>query len=644
MSVLLRILFALLCVKGFVFEKSHRCRLPDGITKFEFLRDRNFCYVDKTDFIWKMLETQLIFYFIARPRKFGKSLFCRTVESALWGHKQFFHDLAISKSTYDWAVHPVIYLDFSTIGLESETSCYYAKTIVDELQSIPDRILTERGSQIKDTSVRIHADSNNTDVCRSLKSLVYSLKKAFSSTVGLVIDEYDAVITENLGRPQVVEALCKTLRRFYSCVKGLENDFRFVFITGIARFTQSYMFSSMNNLNDISLNDEYADALGFTETEMKHFDPEIAEIVEYKNKKRGENITTKDVEIKLLHDNFNGYRFTQGGPSVYHPAFLMTYLRTKYVDSYRAKSPEPKYIFDLLPQRLHTGTIDLLKAGINATEDDLRGVTDPKNIKLSSLLFQSGIFTIKEYYHHTNTYFLNYSNLYTKEHIEGRIFEELMKPEDSTLDYRSFTDKCDTMMNDLLIGDEEHVKSYFHQLDILATQKGYHTFPRKPAGMEEEGGEEPPKTTKRGPGRPPKRPKKTKQDFYFALEGAFQYMIEICLDVTKVGRVSSEKVLSAGRADIVFEIPKRSKTIVYETKAGVGDVKEALNQFLTLYAKAYLNNIVNLICIAVSFSKETRSIEDWIYAEYNEKGELLNFFSRKGHNASTMELHDISLT
>jgi len=268
------------------------------------------------------------------------------------------------------------------------------------------------------------------------------------------------------------------------------------------------------------------------------------------------------------------------------------------------------------------------------------------------------------------------------------VLNRLMKPFGMSVDtdFKRFDEQCNGMMNELLIGDESHVIKYFKQLDILAIQRGYSTFPRKPKGsgkedeqeedeqkedeQEEDNWRSNEKITK-GRERPTtstpqttdqqqtekvtkKRDRPTKsqtlmqnnsmmEEYYFRLEGAFQYMTRLCLDVCKVGRVNYEREFSAGRNDVEYVMPKLSKILLYETKAGVKDVKKALNQLLQGYARAYLNNGRNLICIAVSFSVKTRLIEDWIYVEYDEKGKILKFFSLKGHDVNKISLYDISI-
>jgi hypothetical protein len=379
----------------------------------------------------------------------------------------------------------------------------------------------------------------------------------------------------------------------------------------------------MNNLNDISQDDEYADALGFTKEEMKFFAPEIEDIVKYRVKK-GEKATTSS-EINGIRDHYDGYKFTAEGPPMFHPSFLMIYLTKKKHSAVKGKIPEPKYLFDLLPKRLHSPRF---LTGINTTEDEIQGLTDPKHLELAPLLFHTGIFSIKRYDPHSDTYFLHYPNKYMAKFFEDQVFKELLDPFTPRLDYKRFGDKCIEMVGDLLKGDEHHVRKYFDQLNIIAMEIGYSTLPHDFSGNIQDSTKE----------------NLTKQEYYFKLEGAFQLMIQLCLDVTKIGQVRNGRQFSHGRGDIEFQIPKQSKTILYETKAGVGDVRGALNQLLSLYAGAYLNKKMTLVCISVSFSKETRKLEDWIYAEYDEKGTLLNFFSQKGNNVETMNLHNISIS
>lgn len=185
------------------------------------------------------------------------------------------------------------------------------------------------------------------------------------------------------------------------------------------------------------------------------------------------------------------------------------------------------------------------------------------------------------------------------------------------------------MMADLLVGDEGHVRQSLGQLglDVLYNGVEYSSYPSRPSNIMNA-----------------EQMNEKLQQYYFKLEGSFHQVLKHCLEVSKVGDVHSEKQYSSGRADLVINVPMHSKTILYELKVGVGNVSEALNQLLNLYATAYLNDKTNVICIAVSLNTSTRRpLTDWMYAEYDEKGKLLKFFSHKPHNVTALNIHNITI-
>lgn len=284
--------------------------------------------------------------------------------------------------------------------------------------------------------------------------------------------------------------------------------------------------------------------------------------------------------------------------------------------------PEPKYLFDLLPESLRSSA---LLIGWNATENDLEGVTNPWHLTLALLLFHTGIYSIKRYDRYSNTYFLHYPNRFFKEHFEETVFFELT----GGLEMKTpspFLNLCKKMVDNLLIGDSDHVRQSFNIIDTLCSRIGYSKFPSRP----------------RHDIKNTVKINLSQQEYYFKLEGAFQFWLSMCLEVSQVGDVHIEKEVSGGREDIEFLIPMNSKIIIYELKIGAANVVDALNQCLRLYATAHLAQKKNVICTAIIFSKESRRPMDWIYAEYNEDGNFVKSFSLKPHKIEITNLYNMS--
>jgi hypothetical protein len=349
-------------------------KLPRDISDFQIMMTEDYVYVDKTKYIYDLITTGRL-YFLSRPRRFGKSLLISTLEHIFSGNKELFHDLWIGKhSDYTWPKHPVIHLDFSS--LENET----AEILKGSLSSYLSEIAQDYGLELKETLL-----ANKT------RELVKKL--AQKNKVVFLIDEYDYPLLEHLTEPKTAKAIRDILRTFFTVIKSLEGKYmRFVFITGITKFSKASLFSGMNNLYDISLDLEVATMLGYTKDEIKHnFASALALFAKTNNR-------DEDALLKEMETWYDGYLFS-GSPAaekVYNPFSIIYCLYKQQFDNYWFKSATPTFLIELIkkhyyaPEYFHFTDVKLSSDILETFDID---AVPP----LYTLLFQAGYLTIKSF-------------------------------------------------------------------------------------------------------------------------------------------------------------------------------------------------------------------------------------------------------
>ena len=226
-------------------------KIKTSTYNFPEIIEKDFLYVDKTDYVRKLVEGEKDEFFLSRPRRFGKSLLVSTLKAVFQGRRDLFKGLAIDKMDYDWKAYPVIHLDFADAG-------------VDNLKELDEQI----ASMLADAADENHVKLRGVDVVVQFSNLISDLAGRKRSHVVVLVDEYDKPILSNVDNPKV-PAILKKLKRFYSVIKKKEGAIRFAFITGVSKFAHVSIFSDLNNLTDITLNSEYAGMLGFTEDEIQ---------------------------------------------------------------------------------------------------------------------------------------------------------------------------------------------------------------------------------------------------------------------------------------------------------------------------------------------------------------------------------------
>lgn len=375
-------------------------KLPLDLSTFRTLREQQYLYVDKTEHAYNMLTTGRRF-FLARPRRFGKSLFVSTLKEILEGNKQLFEGLWISKSDYTWQPHGVILLDLSSLGINSS----------DTLKKGLLRALIEIGNDYA-----IPIDSTIQEPELALLILVKGLKKQFGH-VAILVDEYDSPILHALKNPELAIALRDGIRQFFAAIKGFDQYIDFVFITGISSFIKAGLFSGINNLRIITLDKQFATICGYTDTEIDtYLQPSIATWA----KQNKIDYTVLRAKIMTWYD---GYHFGNTVPALYNPFSVMNALYSQEFQNYWFLSGIPTFLVDILKKKYTQFDPEHL----TLSSDILNGMFDVDTIPLLALMFQAGYLTITGYNEELRSYSLDYPNLETKVSFQKYLLEVFTK-------------------------------------------------------------------------------------------------------------------------------------------------------------------------------------------------------------------------
>ena len=356
-------------------------RLPVGIQSFEEIRKDGYLYVDKTDIIWQLANRGKKYNYLSRPRRFGKSVLVDTLEAYFLGKKDLFEGLKIMQLETEWVKHPVIRLDMSRAGAEPDTLRSYLDITFDKLEE-------EYGITPKPTAKL--ADRFN--------AIIVGAYEQTGHQVAILIDEYDSPLQHSWKTPQH-EACTAIYREVFAILKADDKYEKFVFITGITKFTQISLFSVLNNLSNISFEPEYAAICGITKEEvLRDFKPEINKLAEYED-------WTFDEAVAQLTAYYDGYHFSRRNMvDVFNPFSLINALADSDLKNYWASSGAtsllPKFVDDM---ELKLGNFDpctILRQTIE-TSDVTGGGAE-------LFLYQSGYLTIKDY--QMGVYILGFPN------------------------------------------------------------------------------------------------------------------------------------------------------------------------------------------------------------------------------------------
>lgn len=367
---------------------------PLGIQTFSEIRRRDMLYVDKTEYVYRMASSGK-FFFLSRPRRFGKSLLVSTFQSYFEGRKELFKGLAIEKLEHEWTEYPVLHFDMSGgKHLDKEQLNRYLLSVLTE----------------NENRFGIKADAIDPNI--RLMNLIKSLYQQTGKQVVVLIDEYDAPLLDVAHKDDNLIELRYIMRNFYSPLKLSEPYLRFVFLTGITKFSQLSIFSELNNIKNISMDEPYSGICGITKDELL---TQMSEDIDALAKKMS---LTREETIEKLKENYDGYHFTWPSPDVFNPFSLLNCFADGKTKAYWFGSGTPTYLinmlrkFNVLPTRI---TKMYAKASsFDAPTENMTTITP--------LLYQSGYLTIKDYEPMSEIYTLDIPN----KEIKVGLFESLL--------------------------------------------------------------------------------------------------------------------------------------------------------------------------------------------------------------------------
>ena len=508
---------------------------PIGIQNFEDLRRSEYVYVDKTALIYRLVSTGK-YYFLSRPRRFGKSLLISTMDAYFSGKKELFKGLAIEQLEKDWIDYPVLYLDLN--------SSKYINPV--DLDVVLDQ-------QLNNWEAEYGIARKYDDCSARMNDVIDAACRKTGRKVVILIDEYDKPIVNNLGNDELVDYYRKTLQGFYSVLKAKDGQIKFGFLTGVSKIGKLSVFSSLNNLKDISMVKDYADICGISEKELHdNFDESVSELGEANN-------LTKDEGYLKLKEMYDGYHFSQNSIGVYNPFSLLNAFSDREFQDYWFETGTPTLLVNVMKKTLFD--VPTLSDNVVVSADDLSGMQDIINNPIP-LFYQTGYLTIKGYDKEFKEYTLGFPNDEVKTGFLKFIYSYYVPANPS--EGKTMTSK----MARALRGGDPY--SFMRSLEALFANTTY--------------------------------------QIQGDAEKNFQYAMNIIMDL--LGEyVQAERSTSNGRNDLLLQ----TKDYIYIIEVKIDNTADAALQQIEEkgYAKPFVNDSRKIFKIGVSFSTANRRIEDW---------------------------------
>lgn len=294
-------------------------KLPIGIQSFEKIRNGNYLYVDKTELVYRLAVSEIP-YFLSRPRRFGKSLLISTLDAYFQGRKDLFQGLAIEKMEHDWLTYPVLHLDLNARKYETEA----------DLEAILNQYL-EMWEAVYGDEMKLRAPEER---------FFYVIRRAWEQTgrqVVVLIDEYDKPLLQAINNESLLDAYRRTMKAFYGVLKSTDRYLRFVFLTGVTKFAQVSVFSDLNQLNDISLDYNYATLCGITHKELaENFHPELEQLGQMQS-------LSLDETFETMVKQYDGYHFHPNREGVFNPFSTLNALEKREFGDYWFQTGTPTF-------------------------------------------------------------------------------------------------------------------------------------------------------------------------------------------------------------------------------------------------------------------------------------------------------------
>ena len=528
------ILYCLQLALSLYQPKQNDMKYPIGIQNFEKVRNDGYVYVDKTEIIYRLADTGS-YYFLSRPRRFGKSLLISTMDAYFRGKRELFQGLAIEKLEQKWTKYPILHLDLNTAKYDSKDSL--------------DKRLDITLSQWEQLYGALPAET--TPELR-FEGIVRRACEKTGERVVILVDEYDKPMLQAINDEELTNEYRNTLKAFYSVLKTQDGYIKFAFLTGVTKFGKVSVFSDLNNLMDISMDERFIDVCGITEQELHtYFDEDVARLGEkYK--------LSKDDCYAKLKKQYDGYHFEANTIGLYNPFSILNVLAKQKFSDYWFETGTPSYLVELL-QKADYELPDMTQSHITA---DVLNCIDSMSQNPIPVIYQSGYLTIKDYDERFNMYELGFPN----KEVENGFMNYL-------LPYYTPVKKTETaffvasFVEDVEKGNPDE---FMARMSAMFSKTDYQIVGNA--------------------------------ELYF--QNAFYLIMTMMGFYTQVERTTSE-----GRIDMTVET--KDYIYIFEFKMD-GTPEEALQQIeVKGYAKPFAMDNRKLYRVGVNFSSEKRCIAEW---------------------------------
>lgn len=509
---------------------------PIGIQNFESLRNDGYFYVDKTALLYRLAKTGR-YFFLSRPRRFGKSLMISTLQAYFEGKKELFEGLAIEQLEKEWVKRPVLHID---LNIEKYNT-------PDSLDKILNDTLVQweelYGTRPSETSFSLR-----------FAGIIRRACEKSGERVAILVDEYDKPMLQAIGDVELQKAFRTTLKPFYGVLKSMDGYIKFALLTGVTKFGKVSVFSDLNNLNDISMDDLYVELCGITEKEIHtNFEDELHELAD------AQKMSYEDVcrELKACYD---GYHFVENSIGIYNPfSLLNTFLKMKF-GSYWFETGTPSYLVELLKRHNY----DLYRMAHEETNADILNSIDSESTNPIPVIYQSGYLTIKGYDPRFGMYRLGFPN---REVEEG--FLKYLMPFYANADKVDSPFQIQKFVNEVETGQ---VDAFFRRLSSLMADTPY--------------------------------------ELVRDLELHYQNILFIVFKLVGF-YVKAEYHTSEGRVDLVLQTDKYTYVMEFKFDSTAEEALRQINE--KHYARPFeADTTRTLYKIGVNFSSKTRNIEKWL--------------------------------
>ena len=355
---------------------------PIGIQNFEKIRKGGYCYIDKTAWIYQMVKTGS-YYFLSRPRRFGKSLLLSTLEAYFQGKKKLFEGLAIEKLEKDWFKYPILHIDLNT-----------------EKYDTPERLENKLNRTLVEWEKIYGAESAETSLAMRFEGIIQRACEKEGQSVVILVDEYDKPMLQAIGNDELQKSFRDTLKAFYGALKSKDGCIKFGMLTGVTKFGKVSVFSDLNNLEDISMRQQYIEICGISDRELhENFETELHEFADAQG-------LTYDEICTEMRERYDGYHFTHDSIGMYNPFSVLNTLKYNVFGNYWFETGTPTYLVELLKKHHY----DLHRMAHEETSADVLNSIDSTSDNPIPVIYQSGYLTIKGYDREFETYRLGFPN------------------------------------------------------------------------------------------------------------------------------------------------------------------------------------------------------------------------------------------